>query len=115
MNAASVTLTIGDYVLYSVLGIVVVFFALILLIGVIKLMTWEPKKEAAPAGAGAGSAATAAKAAAADRPLAPGTAGDLKLYDTDPRDAAMIMAIVADEMKKPLNELRFISIREIKE
>ena len=115
MNAASVTLTIGDYVLYSVLGIVVVFFALILLIGVIKLMTWEPKKEAAPAGAGAGSAATAAKAAAADRPLAPGTAGDLKLYDTEPRDAAMIMAIVADEMKKPLNELRFISIREIKE
>ena len=113
MNAASVTLTIGDYVLYSVLGIVVVFFALILLIGVIKLMTWEPKKEAAPAGAGASGAATAAKAAAADRPLAPGTAGDLKLYDTDPRDAAMIMAIVADELQKPLNELRFLSIREI--
>ena len=113
MNAASVTLTIGDYVLYSVLGICVVFFALILLIGVIKLMTWEPKKEAATADAGAG--AGAASAAPVDRPLAPGTAGDLKLYDTDPRDAAMVMAIVADEMKKPLNELRFISIREIKE
>ena len=114
MNAASVTLTIGDYVLYSVMGICVVFFALILLIGVIKLMTLEPKKEAAPAGASASDAATAATTAAADRPLAPGTAGDLKLYDTDPRDAAMIMAIVADEMKKPLNELRFISIREVK-
>lgn len=113
MNAASVTLSVADYVLFSVMGICVVFFALVLLIGVIKLMTWEPKKEAAPAAAGAAEAPAAA-AAKADRPLAPGTAGDLKLYDTDPRDAAMIMAIVADEMKKPLNELRFISIREVK-
>ena len=114
MNAASVTLTIGDYVLYSVMGICVVFFALILLIGVIKIMTIEPKKEGAPAAAGAGAGTAPAAAAKADKPLAPGTAGDLKLYDTDPRDAAMIMAIVADEMKKPLNELRFISIREVK-
>ena len=114
MDAASVTLTLGDYVLYSVMGICVVFFALILLIGVIKLMTIEPKKEGAAAGAGAGSGAATAATAKADKPLAPGTAGDLKLYDTDPRDAAMIMAIVADEMKKPLNELRFISIREVK-
>ena len=114
MNAASVTLTIGDYVLYSVMGICVVFFALILLIGVIKLMTIEPKKEEAPAAAGAAAGAASATTVKADTPLAPGTAGDLKLYDTDPRDAAMIMAIVADEMKKPLNELRFISIREVK-
>ena len=112
MNAASVSLSVADYVLFSVMGICVVFFALILLIGVIKLMTWEPKKEAAPAAAGASEAPAAAEKV--DRPLAPGTAGDLKLYDTDPRDAAMIMAIVADEMKKPLNELRFISIREVK-
>ena len=27
----------------------------------------------------------------------------------------MLMAIVADEMHAPLNELRFLSIREIKE
>ena len=112
MDAASVTLTVGDYVLYSVMGLCVVFFALILLIGVIKLMTIEPKKKEAPAAAGAADASAAA--AKADRPLAPGTAGELKLYDTDPRDAAMIMAIVADELKKPLNELRFISIREVK-
>jgi len=119
MDAASVTLSVADYVLYSVMGICVVFFALALLIGVIKLITMEPKKETAPAGAAAGTAssatpAPAATATAAEKPLAPGTAGDLKLYDTDPRDAAMIMAIVADEMKKPLNELRFISIRECK-
>ena len=46
--------------------------------------------------------------------LAPGSAGDVKIYDTDPRDAAMIMAIVADKLGKPLNELRFRSIKEVK-
>jgi hypothetical protein len=47
-------------------------------------------------------------------PAAPGTAGELKLYDTPPKTAAMLMAIVADKMGKPLNELRFISIKEVK-
>ena len=47
-------------------------------------------------------------------PPAPGTAGEVKIYDTDPRDAAMIMAIVADKLQKPLNELRFVSIKEVK-
>ena len=47
-------------------------------------------------------------------PMAPGTAGQLKLYDTPPKTAAMLMAIVADKMGKPLNELRFISIKEVK-
>ena len=46
-------------------------------------------------------------------PVADATAGELKLYDTDPRDAAMIMAIVANKTGKPLNELRFKSIREV--
>ena len=45
---------------------------------------------------------------------APGSAGQLKLYDTPDRDAAMIMAIVANKMGKPLNELRFKSIKEVK-
>ena len=44
---------------------------------------------------------------------APGTAGELKLYNVNERDAAMVMAIVADSLGKPLNELRFISIREV--
>ena len=47
-------------------------------------------------------------------PVAPGSAGTLKLYDTPPKTAAMLMAIVADQMGKPLNELRFISIKEVK-
>ena len=58
--------------------------------------------------------AAAAPVAAPAQPLAPGSAGQLKLYDTPPKAAAMIMAIVADTLGKPLNELRFISIKEVK-
>ena len=46
--------------------------------------------------------------------MAPGSAGRLLLHDVEPKTAAMIMAIVADKMGKPLNELRFISIKEVK-
>ena len=53
-------------------------------------------------------------APAADAPTAPGSAGKLKLHDVEPKTAAMIMAIVADKMGKPINELRFISIKEVK-
>ena len=49
------------------------------------------------------------------RPAAPGTAGELKLYDTEPRTAAMLMAIVADTCGIPLGELRFLSIRDVTE
>ena len=45
---------------------------------------------------------------------APGSAGRIKLYDVPDKEAVMIMAIVADTMKKPINELHFISIKEIK-
>ena len=47
--------------------------------------------------------------------VAPGSAGKLKLHDVEPKTAAMLMAIVADRLGKPLNELRFISIREVKD
>ena len=46
-------------------------------------------------------------------PKAPGSAGQLKLHNVEPKTAAMVMAIVADKMGKPLNELRFISIKEV--
>ena len=70
------------------------------------------KKTAEPAAAPAPVEAEPVKR---EGPKAKGSAGELKLYDTDPKDAAMIMAIVADATGKPLNELRFLSIREIKE
>ena len=46
-------------------------------------------------------------------PEAPGSAGALKLHNVEPKTAAMLMAIVADRLGKPLNELRFISIKEV--
>lgn len=45
---------------------------------------------------------------------APGSAGKLKLHDVEPKTAAMLMAITADKLGKPLNELRFLSIKEVK-
>ena len=49
-----------------------------------------------------------------EKPTAPGSAGQLKLHDVEPKIAAMVMAIVADKLQKPLNELRFTSIKEVK-
>ena len=50
----------------------------------------------------------------APQAVAPGSAGQLKLHDVEPKIAAMLMAITADKMGKPINELRFISIKEVK-
>ena len=110
-------LGIGDNLLDAVLGYLVVFIGLTLLMTVIvivgKVMVAQSKKSSAKTEA-ANPAEAAAPAATAPKKLAPGSAGDVKIYDTDPRDAAMIMAIVADKLGKPLNELRFRSIKEVK-
>ncbi len=112
------TLNIGDNLLDAVLGYVVVFIGLTLLMYVVvitgKIMVSKMKKPAAAPVAETPAAKSAAAAPAAPKKLAPGSAGDVKLYGTDPRDAAMIMAIVADKLQKPLNELRFVSIKEVK-
>ncbi len=94
------------------LGYLVVFFGLILLMIVVTVMgkAFQAKKKA-PKEAPAPAPVAAAPAPVA--PEAPGTAGQLKLYNTPPKTAAMLMAIVADKMGKPLNELRFISIKEV--
>ena len=101
----------------ALLGYAVVFFGLILLMIVVMVMgkifmAKDAKAKAAAAPAAA--PAPAAPAPAVDAPTAPGSAGKLKLHDVEPKTAAMIMAIVADKMGKPLNELRFISIKEVK-
>ena len=108
-------LDMGGNLLDAVLGYLVVFIGLSLLMCVViivgKIMVAKMKKPASePASAPAPAAAPAVKAL----PAAPGTAGEVKIYDTDPKDAAMIMAIVADKLQKPLNELRFVSIKEVK-
>lgn len=114
-----VNLTVGNAALIALTGYMVDFLGIVLLMCVILVMAnvFISKKKAADAAAAAEKAVVAEKAPAAEAPkapAAPGTAGDIKLYDTDPKDAAMIMAIVADTLGKPLNELRFKSIKEVK-
>ena len=103
---------------YSILGMAIVFLVLIMLIGVIKIMEIAAKrlnKEESAAEAAPVQSNPAAVPAPVPVKYAPGTAGELKLYNVEERDAAMVMAIVADKLGKPLNELRFISIREVTE
>ena len=122
LTSSLVNIGIMDAAIVAVLGYAVVFFGLILLMGVIIIMgkafmAKDKKAAAKTAAAGETLAAVpvAAPVAAPAAPvLAPGSAGQLKLYDVEPKTAAMIMAIVADKMGKPLNELRFISIKEVK-
>ena len=108
-----VNISIADAGIVTLLGYIVVFIGLVMLMAVIMIMGSIMVSRAKKAQAAA-PAATAAAPAAPAAP-APGSAGELKLYDTDPRDAAMVMAIVADTLGKPLNELRFKSIKEVKE
>ena len=110
VNQAMIDVPVGTAALIVVLGMAVVFFGLILLMYVTKItgrimQNRDKKAEAAKPAA----APAAAKAAA------PGSAGEIKLHDVPDKTAAMLMAIVADKLGKPLNELRFISIREIKD
>lgn len=104
VSAAADKITIGEAGVYALLGYVVVFFGICLLMAVVMIMgkIFVAKDRKAKA------------AQAAPKPLAPGSAGELKLHDVEPKTAAMIMAIVADKLHKPLNELRFISIKEVK-
>ena len=103
-----------DAGIVALLGYAVVFFGLILLMGVVIAMGKVFMAKEAKAAAAAPAAAPAPAAPVAEAPKAPGSAGQLKLHDVEPKTAAMIMAIVADKMGKPINELRFISIKEVK-
>ena len=98
----------------ALLGYAVVFFGLVLLMIVITVMGKIFMAKAKKAAAAPAPAAAPVEVAAVDAPTAPGSAGKLKLHDVEPKTAAMIMAIVADKMGKPINELRFISIKEVK-
>ena len=105
--------TLGQGGIYALLGYAMVFVGLILLMALTiilgKFFMATTKKNAAPAPVKQEDAPVAAA------PSAPGAAGQLKLYSVEPKTAAMVMAIVADKMGKPINELRFISIKEVTE
>ena len=123
MNMLASTLdniSIGDSGIVALLGYAVVFVGLIALMIVVMIIgkAFSPKKaekkEDAPVAAAPAAPAAPVAAPAVPSDLAPGTAGQLKTYDVPPKTCAMLMAIVADKMGKPLNELRFISIKEVK-
>ena len=86
-------MTAGESLVTAALGIAVVMAVLALLAGIItvmsKVVSRMAQEEQAPA------------------PAAPAPA------TVDDKTAAMLMAIVADQMGEPLNTLRFTSIRPI--
>ena len=126
-------ISIVDAGIVALLGYATVFFGLILLMIVVTIVgqsfiAYDKNADKRAAKKAAKAAKRAAKKAAKEgvvpeavapaatsgAPTAPGSAGELKLHDVEPKIAAMLMAIVADKMGKPLNELRFISIKEVK-
>ena len=108
---------IGEAAITALLGYVVVFFGLILLMIVViilgKILVASRSKAAAKTAAAAPAAPVAAPAPVKTAAPAPGTAGEVKLFNVGDREAAMLMAIVANKLGKPLNELRFKSIKEV--
>ncbi len=119
VNAALNDISIGTAGLVALLGYAVVFVGLIALMAVIvivgKIMVAR-KSAQAPAAAAAAPAPAAPAAAPAPKAapvLAAGTAGECKFYNVGDREAAMLMAIVANKLGKPLNTLRFKSMKEV--
>ncbi|MDD6807977.1 MAG: OadG family transporter subunit [Oscillospiraceae bacterium] len=107
-------MAISDVLITAVVGILVVFIVLVLLMCSIKIMALIFDKmdkhgkntEASPIDGAV---------AVSTQPSALGSCGELVLKNVSDRDAAMIMAIVADKLETPINELRFISIKEVEE
>ena len=120
VNAALNDISIGTAGLVALLGYAVVFVGLIALMAVVlvmgKIMVATKAKTAAAAPAPAAPAPAAPAAAPAPKAapvLAAGTAGECKFYNVGDREAAMLMAIVANKLGKPLNTLRFKSMKEV--
>lgn len=114
INALMEDISVCTAGLVALLGYAVVFIGLIALMAVImivgKIMV---AKKTAPAAAPAAATAAPAPAPKAAPALATGTAGECKLYNVGDREAAMLMAIVANKLGKPLNTLRFKSMKEV--
>ena len=97
-------LSIPDALIYSFIGIAIVFAVLVVLIVVIIIMSALLKRKKTETAAGV-----------EEQALAPGSCGEVSTFDVPDRTAAMVMAIVADKTQTPLNQLRFISIKEVKD
>ena len=106
-----VDMGIGDAGLAALTGYALVFAGMIVLMLVImvigKIFTAAAKRKEVPVAAPAPVEVPVA--------YAPGSAGRVMTFDVPDKTAAMLMAIVAEKTGKPLNELRFISIKEVTE
>ncbi len=100
-------LNFTDGAIIAVLGYAVVFagIALLLIVTVLLGKAFQQKQEE--------KAAPEVVETAPEIPAAPGSAGNLKMHNVPPKTAAILMAIVAEKTGKPLNELRFTSIKEV--
>lgn len=118
VSKAEADMGFGEGAITALLGYAVVFFGIILLMVVIAIFgkVMHKKKAEAKTVEAAAPAVVPAKeetpAPAADLGMKDGKRA-CDLYNVDDRTAAMLMAIVADEAGIPLNELRFISIKEL--
>lgn len=103
--------TVPQGLLLALVGFVLVLVVLVVLMGFIFLLSFIIRSLDKK-----GKKAKIESEKPAEEPaLAPGSSGQIKLNNVDERTAAMIMAIVADELQTPLNELRFISVKEVTE
>ena len=96
--------SVTDTLLIALVGFITVFVVLVALMCIIVLISklfGEKKKAEAPA-------------PAAPAPEKKDEYTGVKLNGVDDKTAAILMAIVASRLEKPLDELRFVSIREVK-
>ena len=111
LTATVSDVTVSQASVYALLGYGIVFFGLILLMLVVVLLG---KCFVSAANRYQKAETPEAKPVEPAVPVAaPGSAGQVKLHNVAPKTAAMLMAITAYQMGKPINELRFISIREV--
>ena len=123
LKTALTAITLGEAGGLSVLGITVVFAMLIALMVVVVLLARFSKvkkqirrgckQETIVPTAAVAKPNGETQGANTDNAPAPGSAGIIKLYNVPEKQAAMIMAIVADHLNVPLNQLRFKSIKLI--
>ena len=117
LSIAPTNPTIPQGLAYAIMGFAIVFVMLLFLLIAIKIMVAimrslrgeKPAETAAPTAA----APVQAAPANAGKVPAPGSLGEIAIHDVPEKEAAMIMAIVADKLGAPLNELRLKSIKKI--
>lgn len=124
LTTALATITIPEAAGLSLLGILVVFVGLIVLMFVITLLSkLAGNTKRVNEGSDSNQPAISepvqvesmqtSQQSTANNGVAPGSAGEIKLYNVPDKQAAMVMAIVADHLKTPLNQLRFKSIKRL--